>query len=425
MTTRAGIDCRRWLAAATLALTPVCAAAQTSEREAAPIRGALTELRAGTFSLAPTFELVNVGIDTNIFNDDGPPVSDVTMTLQPGVDVGIRSRGFTLVTRAAAGYAMYARHPEERALNPRGDVTVERRLGSRFAISADGAMASSKARGGFEVESRPRTSMWSGGVRARVSGRRLRFDGHAGATDIRYDREALFRGVQLSRTLDRWTRSAGAGAEYRLSPYTGLTLTSDVVADRFPNAAERNTDSAHIMAGVNLDPRAVLAGSAALGYRLMKPLREARFDALIAEGGLSFTWRDRLGVSGGAKRNLDYSYRPDQFVFSYDLYELAARQAIWRGLDLGARTSWTQVTYRRSGIPALASAQPGNREYLTEMGVSTGVRLRRGRRVGVYVSQWERRAGEHSYKTLRSGFEVTFGKAVVNERGVYMYGPGR
>jgi hypothetical protein len=59
------------------------------------------------------------------------------------------------------------------------------------------------------------------------------------------------------------------------------------------------------------------------------------------------------------------------------------------------------------------------------VGGSTGVRLSRGTRFGVYVSQWERRAGEHSYKTLRSGFEVTLGKAQVNERGVYMYGPGR
>jgi hypothetical protein len=409
-------DRRRLLAAFALTLVPVCSAgAQTPDAEPAPIPGAIVALRAGTFSVAPTFQIVNVGIDTNIFNNEGPAVSDMTATLQPGLDVGVRSRGFTFVTRASAGYALYLRHPEERALSPRGDVTIERRLGSRFALSADGTVASTKARSGFEVETRPRTSMWNGGVRARVSGRRLRIDGHATAADISYDRNAHFRGVQLSTTLDRWTRAAGIGAEYRLSPYTGLTLSTEVAADRFANARGRDTDSAHIMAGVSLDPRAVLAGNVAVGYRLMNPLREPEFNAVIAEGGLSFTWRDRLGVSGGAKRNLEYSYRPDHFVFSYDLYELAVRQAIWRRLDLGARTSWTQLTYRPSAL----------REYLTEVGGSTGVRLSRGTRFGVYVSQWERRAGEHSYKTLRSGFEVTLGKAQVNERGVYMYGPGR
>jgi hypothetical protein len=357
-----------------------------------------------------------------VFNEADEEVQDFTVSLQPGVDVGVRTPRFTLVTRAHAGYAFYLTHREERAFNPFGSVFVERRF-PRVAISADGSVGWRKERSGFEIESRPRILTRAATVRARVTGRRLQLEARATATDVAYEENARYRGVFLATALDRETRAAGVGAEYRLTPFTSLTLAGDVVADRFPNAVERHTDSAAVLAGVIFNPKALVSGSAAVGARVMRPLGGTSSTGLITEGGLGWRWRDRVGVTAGAKRNVDYSYRLDRPFLHYDLYELAIRQALWRGLDLGARGAQTRMVHSVSG--SRAGADPATRELLNELTLSTGVRLSRGARIGVYATQWERRADERSYKTLRSGVEVTLGGMSINERGVYVYGPAR
>lgn len=385
---------------------------------------AVVVFRSGSFAVAPTFRVANVGVDSNVFNTSESETPDVTLTLEPGVDVGMRSPGLTLVGRAIASYVFYADQASERSLNPRGELEFEHRFSSRFSLAAEGSLGWSRTREGLEVDTRAETMARRGRVEGRIGSRRLQFLMHAAASDNTYDQNAVFRDVRLSETLNLYSRSGGVGVNYRLTPFTTLTADSELTADRFPNAPLRDTDSARVIGGFRLDSRALISGRAAIGYQIVRPLRTAEFRDLIANGGLSWQWHDRLVVSSGAERDVQYSYDPRHFFYTYNLGEVGVQQALWSSFDLGVHGSWTQMIYGRTPAQRLTGA-PGDHEYLTEITLSTGMRVSRKVRFGVYVSQWERRAAQQGYTSLRSGLELTVGKARVNERGVLAFGPGR
>ena len=77
-----------------------------------------------------------------------------------------------------------------------------------------------------------------------VSARRFTLDFHDGA---------LFRGVDLTRTLNSHTDSVDAGLQLLLSPLTTFSMTTSFQRDRFDAAPERDADTLRL---VPAQPRA-------------------------------------------------------------------------------------------------------------------------------------------------------------------------
>jgi hypothetical protein len=403
------------------------AAAQEPTPESQSLREqprAFGEVRVGLFFVKPTLLIGNVGVDTNVRNDRTQPVQDFVSGLQPGIQFGFKSAQTSVVADTRANLVYFRRTRDDRSVNPAGTVSVERRFGRSLAVYSTSGLGWSTDRT-LEVDARLLTRSKSATAGVRLGARKLRADINASYDETLYDESAHYLGIRLSETLNRITKTAGVRLSHYLTPYTALTLDTRIAADRFPGGRVRDTDAGQVLAGIETSPRALIAGSAQIGYRLARPLndRTPAFSGPVGRVGLSTTWRDMLSLGVGAERDFEYSYHPDRFYFVYDLYEASVRQALWRRFDVGARASYTTMRHRAFVAPD--AVDPAFREYLIETGGSVGLRVTRGSRIGVFVQQWERRSGGRPYKSQRVGLELTLGKLTATERGVTVHGLGR
>lgn len=386
------------------------------------------EARTRVLSVTPSIRIIDMGLDTNVFNEAGRRDPDYTTTVVPRLDVEIETSRFDLRVSGTTGLVYYQKYASEHAVNPRAELESERRFGSHLALYGEGAYGYSKERSGFEVDARIRRLTRNALAGSRITGRRMRFDVRASHAQIEHEHEgAPFAGAEPAFSLDRATAAATAEFGYRVTPYTWLVLGGDSSSDRFPRSPQRNANSTRAFAGIQLKPRTAIAGDVRVGYRIAEMLGDASpdFSGITARGGISFTWRDMLALSGGAERDLDYSFQADRPYFVYDLYEAAIRQAVGRRFDVGGSVSNTTLTYRFfDPAPVTASVEGQSRSQIRGATISLGLRLTRRSRVGIYIARWER-LGERPYQTTRTGVQVTLGRANVSERGVFVLGPGR
>jgi hypothetical protein len=417
---RAAVSVLTFVAVA--ALVPGRAFGQTALTALTPPNGVITQFRSGAFAVVPTFELLSIGTDSNVFNAAGARDADIVTSVRPGVEIGLRQERMTLVVRPRVGYVYYSRHEAERAINPQLELGLERRFSKRFALFGGGAAGWSKERDGLEVDTRARVFDDNVILGSRVTGRRMRFELSGSSAARTYDRSATFFGESLAAALDR--RSTGAAAEvaYELTPKVALTFKATGTVDRFRNLAVRDMNRWTTLGGVDFGRRALVRGRAAIGYESATPLHDdvQPFRGVIGNAGLGWTWHDRIDVSAGADRSLDYSYQSSRSYYLRNEAEAGVRAAIRARLDIGVRGSYGLLDYA-SPVDGTAQYQ----ERLRELTGTLGVRLRHGLRVGMYVSQWERYTGLHPYRSMRTGVEFSVGKLNVNSRGVMVSGPGR
>lgn len=399
----------------------------TSAQATRPDGGEL-ESRTRVLSVTPGIRIIDVGLDTNVFNEAGRRDPDYTATVVPRLDVEIETSRFDLRVSGTTGLVYYQKYASERAVNPRAELELERRFGPHLAFYGEGAYGYSKERSGFEVDARIRRLARNGLAGSRITGRRMRFDVRASRAQIEHEHEpAPFAGADPAFSLDRTTTAASAELGFRVTRYTWVVFGGDSGSDRFPRSPKRDANSTRAFAGIQLKPRAAIAGDVRVGYRRAEMLDNTSpdFSGMTARGGISFTWRDMLALSAGAERDLDYSFQADRPYFVYDLYEAAIRQAVGRRFDVGGSVSHTTLTHRFfDPAPVTASAEARTRAQIRGATVSLGLRLTRRSRVGIYVARWER-LGERPYQTTRTGVQVTLGRANVSERGVFVLGPGR
>jgi hypothetical protein len=231
--------------------------------------------------------------------------------------------------------------------------------------------------------------------------------------------------VSIADTMNHAFTGVAAGVKYRLSPYTSLTALVDATVTRFEFSPIRDTNSYLGSVGVEFHPRAMISGSAGIGYRVLNPLsdRTPPFSGITPRVGLSYTLGDSLTASVGAQRDVEYSVYGERPYFVYTLYEGSVRQALFHHLDIGGSVQYTNVDSQ----PFLTEAGlfPSLPTELVRMATaSIGVPMGRFR-VGWYVQRWDRVSADRPYKTMRAGLELTVGKASVSPRGVFLSGPGR
>jgi hypothetical protein len=406
---------------------PRAVAAQEPPRPAPPPHP-FGQLRVGVLSFTPTLRLSNVGFDTNVFDLTGTErqSADFTATVEPGVETRVTTP--RLVARVASTMSLvyYRKFAGERALNPRIDAAVDQRMSGRLLLYGKGTFGYAKERSGFEIDSRPRSLSHLSTVGARIGERKLEFDVHGTYGGVAYDPDALFMNVTLSDTMNYRSRGAGAGIKFRLSPYTSVATQFDATATRFEFSTDRDTNSYAGSLGLEFHPRAVLAGTAGLGYRILEP-RSARtpaFSGFTPRAGLTYRLRDVLTVGVGVQRDVEHSVYSERPYFLYTLYEASVRQALFHHLDIGGSIQHTTLEYQRfitQGL-SLPSLSPDVVRMVT---ASIGMPIARKFRVGWYVQRWERLSADRPYGTTRAGLEMSVGKVSLSPRGVFLSGPGR
>jgi len=394
----------------------------------APTPHPFGQLRTGVLSFTPTLRLTNIGLDTNVFNRTGTErqTPDFTATVEPGVETRVTTPRLNARVSSTMSLVYYRKYATERAVNPGVDATVDQRLSGRFSLYGKSGIGYAKERAGFEIDNRPRRLDHKSKVGARIGGRKLEFDLHGSYTGVAFDPDVLFLNVKLAETMNHTSRGVGGGVTYRLTPYTSLTTVADAAANRFEFATDRDTNSYAASMGVQFHPRAVLAGTAGLGYRVLKPLsaRNPDFAGFTPRAGLTYTLRDVLTVGVGAERDVETSFYTERPYFLYTVYEASIRQALFHHLDIGGSVQHTTLEYQQFFTQGL-SLPPLPPDVVRMVTASLGMPIVGKFRVALYVQRWERLSADRPYGTTRAGLEMSVGKVSLSPRGVFLSGPGR
>jgi len=365
-------------------------------------------IHAGPFFLHPYLALQDMGIDTNVLNENEEPQSDFTFTLVPIVSGGFRAGPARLLIVDRVEYVWYRELTSERSLNGGLSGQFEVRF-NRLRPFLLGQIARSRARKGDEIDARAWRSepMYGAGVDLDLASRTWLALEYRHA-EIRYDAGESYQGVPLDQALNGRTRTSSAGLRFELTPLTTFTLTGRLEQNRFTTSTFRDNDSYLLGGAFAFDPEALLAGSATVGYRGLQARTEGTpdFRGVIANISLTYTGlpTTRLGV--GVSRDIAYSYE-DQYAYYVDnSLSASLTQNVVGPVELVARgrVAWLDYTGEVSGAP-------DRQDRVSDYGGGVGFKLGAASRLGFEAAWVERRSDvpDRNYQGLRLFGSINYG----------------
>jgi hypothetical protein len=390
-------------------LTPLGAFGQTS---AGPSQ-AIDEVRkgypihVGGLYVSPSVLLKELGVDTNVFNQAGEQKADFTFTVTPKVNVAVPIAHRALVKGTAAADAIYyKRFATERSVNPqltlRGEVYA-----NRLTLFAEEAYLNTHQRANEELDLRVRRLLNDVGAGAAVRlTHKFSLAGAVHARATRLDGNAVFRGQRLQDTLNDNAWAYSLTASQQLTPLTNVSLLYEAQQDRFAHDPVRDTDSFRLMPGVDFKPRALISGSARVGYRSFRPKSGLLPSAsgLVSQLGLSYTLRGSTMLAVTYDRDFLFSYEVSSPYFLADSAGISVRRAVGGHFDVIANATRHRYDYRHLLTP-ISVASPVTRVETTDIyGLNLGYRLKRETRVGFGMQRAKRQSTTDStraYSGLR------------------------
>ena len=403
------------MAAAALAM-PLHASAQTEGAE--QIDEVRRDARAhlGPFYLTPTIFLRELGVDSNVFNAAGEQKSDFTFTIAPKVDVWVPvARRALFQATAGSDLVWYAEYDTERSIDPQVAGRAELYL-RRITLFAGGEYLNTRQRLNYEVDLRARhvEQAATGGIAVRITPK-LSVETSVRRDETKFDADAQYDGVSLQRTLNQSTTGLAVAAKHRVTPLTTIVVRYERIEDQFAFSPLRDSRSFRVMPGVEFKPRALIKGSAYVGYRKFTPTTAGvlpEFSGLVAQLGLSYNLLGSTTIGASFSRDLTYSYEELQPFFINQSYGASVRRALGRRFDVLVSADRHQYTYENLLIDAtILTSQPQRQDVTWNYAGSIGYRVGNGR-VGFGVSYWERNStlkDFRDYDNLRFGTTVTYG----------------
>lgn len=397
-----------------LLLLPAAALAQVNTLAADNPREN-ARLKLGPFYVTPRVQLTELGVDTNVFNVSGDRKKDFTATITPSalVWIPVARRG---LIRADLGSDLvwYREFASERSIDPfitaRGEAYLE-----RFTLFAEESLVRSRQRPSFEIDVRSRRveSRFTGGVDVRLTPKvSLELHGTRSGTD--FDGDTEFLGTNLRRSLNRTSSGFGTVARFTPTVLTSFALRAERFEERFSLSPARDNDNVRVMGGVELQPRALINGSAYVGVRHLNPVDESvlpEFKGFVSDLALSYTMLGATTLSVTHTRDVRYSFEPLQPYYVDTGAGIRVRRAI--GARFDAVASLDRHTYAYSDLLVEAAVPAPERiDTIWTYGGSVGYRLGRDGRIGFGVTYWRRESTtrrSREYDGLRIGTTATYG----------------
>lgn len=377
----------------------------------------VARVHVGPFYLTPAVNVKELGIDTNVFNEGGQRKSDFTATVTPAANLWIPvARRLLFRATGASDLVWYAKFDTERSVDPQlsagASVFVH-----RLTLLGDYSYVNSRQRPNFELDLRSRRLERAASIGATyavtpklsvtVSGRR---------SDLEYDADAVFQGTHFHDTLNRRTSGGAVEVRQRLTPLTSVRLRVEAFGDRFPFSHERDADSVRIMPGVEFQPRALIKGTAFVGYRAFRAKDAAAlpdFSGLVSDVTLAYTFQGATTVRVRHARDLEYSFEPRQPYFVDTAVGVAVRRALGPRFDLVASADRHGYAYR--DLRALGSGPSGlppRVDVVWTHEASVGYRVGRIARLGagvMYIQRESPNVSSRNYDGLRIRTTLTSG----------------
>ncbi len=226
--------------------------------------------------------------------------------------------------------------------------------------------------------------------------------------------DAVFDDTLLAEALNRRERTLAASVRYAATPLTTVFATSDMAWTRFIYSPIRDADSRQTLFGVELAQRALISGSAGVGYQRFRP-RDASlpsFDGLVGFANVAYRLRGTT-IGFSFNRGLAYSYFESEPYYVREGYGLSIRRRLVERWDVGMSGGrfWYRYRQTRPDTDAATATAIGRSDTLLNAEVEVGYQVRPVTRFTVRLSYQDRQS-DYAYRTydgLRLGTSVVYG----------------
>lgn len=297
--------------AALLSAVAVPAAAQDWSRPdptLEPWRDA--RLRIGPLFFNPNFQIKDLGVDQNVFNDvPGAERRDLTGTLSMTSQAGLQIRRLLVTAQQNNSYIWFRTYTSERSVDGALKVVGELRLGVLRPWAAI-ERAESHARG-FEIDARAGREMpaWE-------AGSDIQFGWRLGATGVyrkrsqRYAEGERFEGVELGDVLNHKAEEFRGYGRLQLTDFTSAIGGVDYARKRFTTAAVRDSDDVYYFGGLESTAESRLGLNLKIGWMEQRHKDPAvqGFSGVVASGSTTFVVADIMQLRFAADRRIGLSY---------------------------------------------------------------------------------------------------------------------
>ena len=401
--------------AASLMLSP---AARAQDAGTTPVDGARTDsrLHLGPLYATPRLELKQFGIDNNVFNQADDAKSDFTVDVAPGLNVALPVAHRALVQMTGTADLVYfAHYSSERSVDPFLKTRAESYL-QRVMVYGEASVNSSRQRPNFEIDVRSRRTDTDAraGAQLRVTPK-FSVDVAGYRDTTAYDAGAFAEGADFHTTLNHSSSGVVVTPRYELTPYTTITTRVDLFRNDFPFDGNRGSDNVKILPGVEFNPRALVAGRAAVGYRRLTPASPTllpAFAGLVADVGLSYRLLSATKLDVTFNRDLQYSLELLQPYFVDNSVGASVRRELGGNFDISVHGERHLYRYQNylPAVPGAAGLADRADQTLVYSG-SLGYRIRRDVRFGVTLTSANRESPlpGRSFKGVRVGTDLHYG----------------
>jgi hypothetical protein len=319
------------LAAALLELSSGIASAQNADPRTT------ARLRLGPVYVAPTFEVRDIGLDTNVYNESlAEPIKDFVLTAIPTFVATVGPPRRALTVRSATSLVYFAKQTSERSVNQDLTLTARGTFG-RFVPFAELGYLNTRDRVSFEVDARARRieERVAGGLQVNATPK-VSFDVRGDVWQNTYDGDAVFQAIGLAAELNRKSQTFGGGVRYRLTPLTTVGVLAELSNIRFTEGSFRDTDTQQMLFSIELNPRALISGQARLGVQNFRPLNPQLpdFNGLIGSAAVSYRLPSSTTITFTFDRRADFSYYVAEPYYIHEGYGLAARRRLTQQWDI-------------------------------------------------------------------------------------------
>jgi hypothetical protein len=397
-----------WIGMAAILMTATPAIGQiTAPREAA-------QIELGPVSIYPSLQIVDAGVDENVFNDGSAPQRDYTLTVASRVLTVLRLGPNELLFQTGNDYVWFREFSSERSSNAQYAVRFNLSA-SRLKPFMGAEQVRTKSRTGPEIDTRARRLDRTvlGGLGFDLTQRTsltasVRFD------ESNYEDGEVFRGVALDDALNRSGRGGEAGVRYAVTPLTTLSVLAGYEEQTFGANDVRDLKRYTLGPTVEFSPEAAIRGRASIAVELFEPENPelTRRTGLTYQAGVNWTLSGRTAFDLGAGRNISYSYLDTEPYYQLTNVRLQVSQPLaWR-FDVFASGNWNHMAYRWRVGAGADDAEAPRVDRLIGGSAGVGINIGRGFYVRLGLERTQRRSVEdplQNYSRTRLLSTVTIG----------------
>lgn len=396
------------LAGGALLAAAVPAAAQLSApREPAPIA-------IGPMALYPTLQILDAGIDENVFNDGSAPQRDFTLTVATRLLAVLRLGSNELLLQSGNDYVWFKEFGSERSNNAQYAMRFNLSA-SRFKPFIGAEHVRTRARRSPEIDARAlRTDRTVLGGLGFALTPRTSLTASVRLDEAAYEDGESFRGIALDDALNRSGRGADAGVRYAITPLTTLSVVAGYEEQTFKQSHIRDSKRYTVGPTVEFSPEAAIRGRIVTAFELFKPEDPtlAQRTGIAYQALVNWSLYERTTFDLGAGRNISYSYQDTEPYYQLTNMRLLVSHPLPGRLELYGGTDLGHMAYRWRRGAGLALAESDRVDTLKAVNGGVGMRLGRTIHVRVGVEKTRRRSVEvplQNYSRTRILSTVTVG----------------